>query len=88
MSICEQQRSEIFTPSERNNDSDDTSGKNITLSENVSGSDIKIMAALSTVTLLLRGKGARAQLKRARQGSRGEREGQRGLESLVNITNT
>ena len=76
MSICEQKRSEIFTPSHRNNDSDDTSGKNITLSENVIGSDIKMMAALSTVTLL-RGKGARAQLKRARQGSRGEREGQR-----------
>ena len=87
MSVCEQKRCEIFTPSERNNDSDDTSGKNITLSENVSGSDIKMMAALSTVTLL-RGKGARAQLKRARQGSRGEREGQRGLESPVNITNT
>ena len=87
MSICEQKRSEIFTPSERNNDSDDTSGKNITLSENVSGSDIKMMAALSTVTLL-RGKGARAQLKRARQGCRGERGGQRGLESPVNITNT
>ena len=88
MSICEQKESEIFTRSHRNNDSDDTSGKNITLSENVSGSDIKIMAALSTVTLLLRGKGARAQLKRARQGSRGEREGKRGLESPVNINNT
>ena len=87
MSICEQKRCEIFTPSERNNDSDDTSGKNITLSENVSGSNIKIMAALSTVTFV-RGKGARAQLKRARQGSRGEKEGQRGLESPVNITNT
>ena len=87
MSICEQKESEIFTPSHRNNDSDDTSGKNITLSENVSGSNIKIMAALSTVTFV-RGKGARAQLKRARQGSRGEREGQRGLESVVNITNT
>ena len=48
--------SEIFTPSERNNDSDDTSGKNITLSENVSGSDIKMMAALSTVTFV-RGEG-------------------------------
>ena len=46
-------RSEIFTHSERYNDSDDTSGKNITLSENVSGSNIKIMAALSFV----RGKG-------------------------------
>ena len=87
MSICEQKRCEIFTPSERNNDSDDTSGKNITLSENVCGSNIKIMAALTTVTFV-RGKGARAQLKRARQGSRGEREGQRGLESVVNITNT
>ena len=88
MSICEQKGSEIFTRSHRNNnDSDDTSCKNITLSENVSGSDIKMMAALSTVTLL-RGKGARAQLKRARQGCRGEREGQRGLEGLVNITNT
>ena len=87
MSICEQKRCEIFTPSERNNDSDDTSGKNITLSENVSGSNIKIMTALSTVTFV-RGKGARAQLKRASQGSRGEREGQRGLESPVNITNT
>ena len=87
MSICEQKRCEIFTPSERNNDSDDTSGKNITLSENVSGSNIKIMTALSTVTFV-RGKGARAQLKRARQGCRGEREDQRGLEGLVNITNT
>ena len=78
MSICEQKWCEIFTSSERNNDSDDTSGKNITLSENVSGSDIKMMAALSTVTLL-RGKGARAQLKRARQGSCGEREDWRAL---------
>ena len=79
MSICEQKGSEIFT--RRNNDSDDTSGKNITLS------DIKMMAGLSTVTLL-RGKGVWAQLTRARQGSRGEREGQRGLESVVNITTT
>ena len=87
MSICEQKGSEIFTPSHKNNDSDNTSGKNITLSENFSGSNIKIMAALSTVTFV-RGKGARAQLKRASQRSRGEKESQRGLESRVNITTT